>query len=209
MNSGLLIETCSWSILHKMQILLQDPEAPYIPCSFCNVFLRHIIYTAVIATWSWGTLHFQHLLQHGPEALYIPCSYCNTVTRHITPLQLLAVIATLSHFLQYFPEAHYIPYSYSNIVLRNTTYPAVFTKLSWGTLHTLQWLQHGPEAHSASDVNLHVIGSQHGSKSGHSSIVPQSQSSPSSTILFPHVRGTRSCNGTQYLIQSSVFSILP
>jgi hypothetical protein len=120
-----------------------------------------------------------------------------------------AGISTLSHLLQYFPEAHYIPCSYCNIVLRHTTYPAIIATLSCGTLHTLQSLQHGPEAHSASDVNLHVIGSQHGSNSGHSSIVPQSQSSPSSTILFPHVRRKGSCNRTQCLIQSAVFSILP
>lgn len=156
------------------------------------MILRHTTFPALIATWSWDTLHTLQLLQHYHEACYTP-----------------AVIAKLSHLLQYFPKAHYIHYSYSNIVLRNTTYPAVLAKLSWGTLHTLQLLQHGPEAHSASDVNLHVIGSQHGSNSGHSSIVPQSQSSPSSTILFPHVRRPGSCNRTQYLIQSSVLSVLP
>jgi len=53
--------------------------------------------------------------------------------------------------------------------------------------HTLQSLQQGPVAHSASVVNLQVIGSQQGSSSWHSSIVPQSHCSPSSITLFPHL----------------------
>lgn len=73
------------------------------------------------------------------------------------------------------------------------------------SLHTLQLLQHGPEAHSASVVSLQVIGSQQGSLSWHSSIVPQSQSSPSSTILFPHVRRITNCNSIQCWILSPVF----
>lgn len=52
---------------------------------------------------------------------------------------------------------------------------------------TLQSLQQGPVAHSASVVNLQVMGSQQGSNSWHSSIVPQSHCSPSSITLFPHV----------------------
>jgi len=53
--------------------------------------------------------------------------------------------------------------------------------------YTLQSLQQGPVAHSASVVNLQVIGSQQGSSSWHSSIVPQSHCSPSSITLFPHL----------------------
>jgi len=51
---------------------------------------------------------------------------------------------------------------------------------------TLQSLQQGPDAHSASVVNLQVIGSQQGSYALHSSIGPQSHCSPSSITLFPH-----------------------
>lgn len=51
---------------------------------------------------------------------------------------------------------------------------------------TLQSLQQGPDAHSASVVSLQVIGSQQGSYSLHSSIDPQSHCSPSSITLFPH-----------------------
>jgi len=51
---------------------------------------------------------------------------------------------------------------------------------------TLQSLQQGPVAHSASVVSLQVIGSQQGSYSLHSSIDPQSHCSPSSITLFPH-----------------------
>lgn len=50
---------------------------------------------------------------------------------------------------------------------------------------TRQLSQQGPEAHSASFFNLHVIGSQQMSCLLHSSNVPQSHSSPSSTIAFP------------------------
>lgn len=53
---------------------------------------------------------------------------------------------------------------------------------------TVQLLQHGPVAQIASCLSLQVIGSQHGSFLGQSSIVPQSHSSPSSTIKFPHDR---------------------
>lgn len=52
---------------------------------------------------------------------------------------------------------------------------------------TLQSLQQGPVAHSDSVVNLQVIGSQQGSSSLHSLIVPQSHCSPSSITLFPHL----------------------
>lgn len=60
-------------------------------------------------------------------------------------------------------------------------------------LFTLQSSQHGPDAHSASAVNLQVMGSQQGSESWHSSIVPQSHSSPSSTTPLPQVRKSSSC----------------
>lgn len=53
---------------------------------------------------------------------------------------------------------------------------------------TVQFWQHGPVAQIASCLSLQVIGSQHGSFLGQSSIVPQSHSSPSSTIKFPHDR---------------------
>lgn len=52
---------------------------------------------------------------------------------------------------------------------------------------TLQLSQHIPVAHSASDFSLHVMLSQHGSFK-HSSLVPQSHSSSSSTILLPQLR---------------------
>lgn len=52
---------------------------------------------------------------------------------------------------------------------------------------TLQLSQHIPVAHCASDFSLHVILSQHGSVK-HSSLVPQSHSSSSSTILLPQFR---------------------
>lgn len=52
---------------------------------------------------------------------------------------------------------------------------------------TLQLSQHNPAAHWASVFSLHVMLSQHGSFS-HSSLVPQSHSSSSSTILLPQFR---------------------
>lgn len=58
---------------------------------------------------------------------------------------------------------------------------------------TLQSLQQGPDAHSASEVSLQVIGSQQGSSSWHSSIDPQSHCSPSSITLFPQDVLTTTC----------------
>ena len=60
-------------------------------------------------------------------------------------------------------------------------------------LFTLQSSQQGPAAHSASITSLQVIPSQQGSFM-HSSMVPQSHSSSSSTIPFPHVRKYSFCN---------------
>lgn len=48
--------------------------------------------------------------------------------------------------------------------------------------------QHSPAAHWDSLVSLQVIGSQQGFWAWHSSMVPQSHSSPSSRRPFPHVR---------------------
>lgn len=62
---------------------------------------------------------------------------------------------------------------------------------------TLQLSQHRPFAHSASLFSLHVIASQHGSLS-HSSKLPQSQSSSSSTILLPQFRRTSSCSRAEF-----------
>lgn len=54
-------------------------------------------------------------------------------------------------------------------------------------VHTLQLSQHSPDAHSASTLSLHVMPSQQRSFS-HSSKLPQSHSSSSSTILLPQLR---------------------
>ena len=55
---------------------------------------------------------------------------------------------------------------------------------------TLQLSQQGPVEHSAWSRSLQVMWSQHGSRRAHSapSTVPQSQSSPSSTIPLPQLR---------------------
>lgn len=60
-------------------------------------------------------------------------------------------------------------------------------KLSVMEKLTLQLSQHNPAAHWASVFSLQVMLSQHGSCS-HSSLVPQSHSSSSSTILLPQFR---------------------
>ena len=57
---------------------------------------------------------------------------------------------------------------------------------------TWQFSQQGPVAHWASFISLHVMGSQQGSFFAQSSKVPQSHSSPSSTMPLPQFLRTSS-----------------